>query len=316
MRFEGLDLNLLVVLDALLTENNQTAAARRINLSQPAMSAALSRLREYFDDDILTLHGRRLVPTTLGEALAEPTREALQYIKMTLTARDAFDPATSDKRFRIVLSDFMAIVFFTRVVDRVKLIAPGITFEFLPFGDQPDELLKRGEIDFLIFPELYLSESYPRAPLFDEHLVCVACKSNKRISDAITLDQYRTMGHVAAQFGPSREPAIEERLIFQHGLKRHIEVAVQSFSVIPHLVTGTQRIATMHSRLAHYYSRLLPLRILPMPLPLPSFTEALQWPPLHQKDPASIWLRELILVEAQGFCGSVNAGHTVCHLTD
>lgn len=298
MRFEGLDLNLLVALNALLTERNQTVAARKINLSQPAMSAALARLRAYFGDDILILQGRRLVPTTRGEALAEPTREALNYIKRTLTARDVFDPSTAQKRFRIVLSDFMEIVFFTRILDKVRTIAPRITFELLPFSDQPDELLKRGEIDFLIFPELYLSEAYPRAPLFDEHLVCVACRSNKKIRKSITLDQYKTMGHVAAQFGPRPQPAIEENLLFQHGLKRNIEVAVQSFSVIPHLIVGSQRIATMHSRLARHYSRLLPLRIVPVPLPLPNFTESLQWSPLHHKDPASIWLRELICAEA------------------
>lgn len=301
MRFEGLDLNLLVALNALLAERNQTIAARKINLSQPAMSAALARLREYFHDDILILQGRQLMPTPLGEALEAPTREALQHIKRTLTARDAFDPATAAKRFRIVLSDFMAIVFLTRVIDKVSAIAPHITFEFLQFGDQPDELLKRGEIDFLIFPDLYLLDLYPRTSLFDEHLVCVACRSNKAVRTSITLEQYRTMGHVAAQFGQSRHPGIEESMLFQHGLKRNIEVSVQNFSAIPHLVVGTRRIATMHSRLARYYARILPLRIVPLPLPLPSFTEALQWPPLHHKDPASIWMREMICAEAAAF---------------
>jgi len=301
MRFQGLDLNLLVALDALLTTRNQTMAARSLNLSQPAMSAALARLRDYFRDDILVLQGRRLVPTTLGDALLAPTREALQYIKMTLVAREAFDPATTKKQFRIVLSDFITIVFFARIIDKVRKIAPHITFELLPFSDQPDELLKRGEIDFLIFPDLYLSDAYPRTRLFDETLVCVACRTNKWIGKSITLHQYKTMGHVSAQFGARREPAIEERLLFQHGLKRNIEVAVQSFSMIPHLVIGTHRIATMHSRLAHHYARMLPLRILPLPLKLGSFTEALQWPPLHQKDPASIWMRNLILAEATTF---------------
>ena len=310
MRFQGLDLNLLVALDALLTQRNQTIAARTVNLSQPAMSAALARLRDYFHDEILVLHGRRLVPTTLGEALVGPTREALQYIKMTLAAREAFDPATTTKQFRIVLSDFMAIVFFARVIDRVSKIAPRATFELLPFSDQPDDLLKRGEIDFLIFPDLYLSDAYPRSPMFGEQLVCVACRSNKKIGTSITLDQYKSMGHVAAQFGARREPAIEERLLFQHGVRRNIEVTVQSFSMIPHLVVGTQRIATMHSRLARHYARMLPLRILSLPLELGHFTEALQWPPLHQKDPASVWLRDLILSHAKHFENSEHAAST------
>jgi len=135
--------------------------------------------------------------------------------------------------------------------------------------------------------------------LFDEQLVCVACAFNAEVGETITFGQYMAMGHVAAQFGRSRKPAIEEWLLLEHGLKRRIEVAVQSFSMIPHMVVGTNRIATMHSRLAKHYARTLPLRVLPLPLPLPKFTEALQWPALHHKDPASLWLRELILTEAK-----------------
>src|SRR5271165_105581 len=111
MRFQGLDLNLLVALDALLTERNLTEAARSVNLSQPAMSAALARLRDYFRDEIFTMQGRRMVPTALGAALAAPTRDALLRIKMTLATRDAFDPSTSERRFRVVAYNFMTIVF-------------------------------------------------------------------------------------------------------------------------------------------------------------------------------------------------------------
>jgi len=299
VRFQGLDLNLLVALDALLTERHLTAAARSVNLSQPAMSAALARLREYFRDEIFTMQGRRMVPTALGEALAEPTHDALLRIKMTLTTRDAFDPSTSERRFRVVVSDFVTIVFLARVLDGVRRIAPHVTFELFPFEDQPDDLLRRGELDFLIFPDIYLSDAYPRARLFDEHHVCVACAANAEVGEAITFGQYMAMGHVAAQFGRSRRSAIEEWLLLEHGLKRRIEVAVQSFSMIPHMIVGTNRIATMHSRLAEHYARTLPLRVLPLPLHLPKFTEALQWPALHHKDPASLWLRQLILTEAK-----------------
>ena len=301
MRFQGLDLNLLVVLDALLIEHNLTAAARSLNLSQPATSAALARLRDYFQDEIFIMQGRRMVPTALGKALAAPTRETLMHIKRTLATRDVFDPSTAERRFRVVISDFMTIIFFARVVETARRIAPRVSFELLPFGDQPDELLRIGEIDFLIFPELYLSEDYPRIPLFEEHLVCVACRSNLEIGESIGFDEYMAMGHVAAQFGRSRAPAIEEWLLLQHGLRRRVEVAVQSFSMIPYLVAGSNRIATMHSRLAAHFAQTLPLRIVPLLLPLPKFTEALQWPALHDNDPASLWLRKLILAEAAAF---------------
>ena len=298
MRFKGLDLNLLVVLDALMTERNLTAAARNINLSQPAMSAAVGRLRGYFRDDLFTMRGRELVPTPLAEALAAPTREALLHIQLSIASRDTFDPAKSDRRFRIILSDFMALVFFRKVLERVAKEAPGITFELLQFDDQPDEPLRRGEVDFLIFPEMYMSSAHPKAKLFDETLVCVGCSSNKHLSRKLTFERYMTMGHVAAQFGRTRKPSIEEWLLLEHGHKRRIEVAVPTFSMIPPLLSGTERIATMHSRLARHFANSMPLRIVELPLPLPAFTEAVQWPALHNNDQASIWIREIMLREA------------------
>ena len=268
MRFNGLDLNLLVALDALLSERNLTAAARRINLSQPAMSAAIGRLRAYFKDDIFIMNGRKIVLTPLGEALAAPTRDILLRVKQAVATRDRFDPAASVRKFRIVISDFMAIIFFSRLLMRVGRVAPGVTFELVPFGDRPDELLRLGEIDFLIFPEIFLSRDFPYVPLFEEDLVCVVCQSNRDIGETLSFGQYMSMGHVAAQFGPTRKPSIEEWHLLEHGIRRRIDVAVHSFAQIPYMVVNSNRIATMHARLARHFAEILPLRILPLPFSL------------------------------------------------
>ena len=128
------------------------------------------------------------------------------------------------------------ILFFSKVVERVRQIAPGVCFELIPFDDHPDEPLTRGEVDFLIFPEIFLSNGHPRVSLFEETFVCVACNSNREAKGKLRFGKYMSMGHVAAQFGRTRVPAIEEWLMLKHGLKRRIEVAVQSFSMIPHFV--------------------------------------------------------------------------------
>lgn len=298
MRFKGLDLNLLVALDALMTERNLTAAARRINLSQPAMSAAVGRLRSYFRDDLFAMRGRELVPTPRAEGLAGPIREALLHIQLSIISRDAFNPALSDRRFRIGVSDFVMVVFFQAIVERVAREAPDVAFEFLPLADDPDELLQRGEIDFLILPEMYMSRSHPRATLFEEKLVCVGCRTNKQLSRKLTFEKYMSMGHVAAKFGRTRRPSIEEWFLIEHGLKRRLEVVVQSFSMIPPMLLGTGRIGTMPSLLARHFGKTTPLRIVDLPLPIPSFSEAVQWPALHNTDPASIWMRTILLEEA------------------
>ncbi|WP_439397723.1 transcriptional regulator NodD1 [Bradyrhizobium sp. PMVTL-01] len=298
MRFKGLDLNLLVALDAVMTERNLTAAARKINLSQPAMSAAIARLRTYFRDELFTMRGRELVPTPGAEALAGPVREALLHIQLSIISRDAFDPAQSSRRFRVILSDFMTIIFFRRIVDRMAQEAPAVRFELLPFSDEPDELLRRGEVDFLILPELFMSSSHPKAKLFDESLVCVGCRTNKQLSRQLTFEKYISMGHVTAKFGRALRPNLEEWFLLEHGLRRRIEVVVQGFSLIPPILLDTSRIGTMPLRLARHFEKRMPLRIIEPPLPLPTFTEAVQWPSFHNTDPASIWMRRILLEEA------------------
>ncbi|UPK05853.1 LysR family transcriptional regulator [Bradyrhizobium sp. 170] len=298
MRFEGLDLNLLVALDALMTERNLTAAARSINLSQPAMSAAVARLRAYFRDELFTMRGRELVPTVRAEELAAPIREALLHIRRSIISRDTFNPARSNRRFRIILSDFMTVVFFPRIVNRTAREAPGVSFELLPLADEPDEPLRRGEVDFLILPKLFMSNEHPKATLFEETLVCVGCCSNKQLPRQLTFERYMSMGHVAVRFGLTRKSSIEECFLLEHGLKRRIEVVVQGFSMIPPMLLDTGRIGTMPRRLVEHFEETMHLRIIQLPLSLPAFTEAVQWPAFHNSDPASIWMREILLQEA------------------
>ncbi|APG93308.1 transcriptional regulator NodD2 [Sinorhizobium americanum] len=297
MRFKGLDLNLLVALDALMSERNLTAAARRINLSQSAMSAAVGRLRSYFRDELFTMAGREFIPTPRAEGLAPAVREALLQIQHSIVSWEAFKPAHSDRRFKIVLSDYVTLVFFEKIVERAAREAPGVSFDCLPIADDFEELLRRGEIDFLIMPEARMS-LHPHAALFEDIFVCVGCRTNEQLSEPLTFERYMSMGHVAVKFGNTRKPSFEEWYLLEHGFKKRIEVAVQGFSMIPPMLLGTERIGTIPLRLAQHFSKTIPLQIVELPLPLPPFIEAIQWPALHDSDPASRWLREMLVEEA------------------
>ncbi|WP_085026087.1 LysR family transcriptional regulator [Ensifer aridi] len=298
MRFKGLDLNLLVALDALMAERNLTAAARSINLSQPAMSAAVARLRSYFDDELFTKSGRELIPTPRAERLAPAVRESLLHIQLSIISWDPFNPVRSDRRFRIILSDYATLVLFEKIVERASREAPAVSFEFMPLADDYEDLLRRGDIDLLILPEMFMSDAHPRAKLFDEVHVCIGCRTNEELSEPLTFERYMSMGHVAVKFGNTRKPTIEESYLREHGLTRRIDVVVQGFSMIAPMVSGTQRIGTMPLRLAQHFAKTIPLRIVELPLPLPPFTEAVQWPALHNSDPASLWMREMLVQEA------------------
>ncbi|WP_331375636.1 transcriptional regulator NodD2 [Sinorhizobium chiapasense] len=298
MRFKGLDLNLLVALDALMAERNLTAAARSINLSQPAMSAAVARLRTYFRDELFTMAGREFIPTPRAEGLASAVREALLHVQLSIISWEPFNPAQSDRRFRIVLSDYVTLVFFEKIVERAAREAPAVSFEFRPPTDDNEDLLRRGDVDLVILPEILMSNAHPRAKLFDDVHVCVGCRTNEQLSEPLTFDRYMSMGHVVVKFGNSRRPGIEEWYLLEHGLKRRTDVVLQGFSMLPPMLVGTERIGTMPLRLAQHFAKTIPLQIVELPLPLPTFTEAVQWPALHDSDPASLWMREMLVQEA------------------
>ncbi|MGO7427232.1 LysR substrate-binding domain-containing protein, partial [Rhizobium ruizarguesonis] len=163
-------------------------------------------------------------PTPRAEALAPAVRYALLQIQLSVIAWDPLVPAESDRRFRIVLSDFMTLVFFEKVIKRVAREAPGVSFELLHINDDPDERLRSGDVDFLILPDLFMSAAHPKAKLFDEKMVCVGCPTNQQLRGKLSLERFMSLGHVAAMFGRTMKPSIEQWLLLEHGFKRRIEI--------------------------------------------------------------------------------------------
>ncbi|CDN51711.1 LysR family transcriptional regulator [Neorhizobium galegae] len=298
MRFKGLDLNLLVAFDAVMTERSVTAAARSINLSQPAMSAAIARLRLYFGDELFIMRGRSFLTTPRADALAVAVRDSLLNIQFSIISADPFCPAKSGRCFRFVLSDSMTLVFFGKVAERVAREAPGVSFELLPLDDEPSELLRRGSADFIILPDLFMSNEHPKRKLFGETLVCVGCPRNSLLTKQLSLEKYFSLGHIVAKFGSTKGPSLEQWLSSQHGFKMRVELVVPSFVSIPPLLSGTNRIATLPLRLVKKLEHAIPLRIVKHPFSALSFNEIVQWPALHNADAASIWMREILLQEA------------------
>ena len=195
MRFHGLDLNLLVALDALLTHQNVTRAAEQLNLSQSALSGALARLREHFDDELVVPIGRRMEPTPLARTLAEPLHEILLKTKSLVTATPTFDPQTSNRRISIIASDYSTEIFMLDLVTGLAREAPGIKIALEEHTTETFEKFNRGEINLRIIPKCFAFDGHPNERLFDEKYVCVAWKGNKQIGELLTL---RTVSKSAA----------------------------------------------------------------------------------------------------------------------
>lgn len=294
MHFHGLDLNLLVALDRLLDECNTTRAAERMHVTQSTMSGALNRLREYFDDDLLVQVGRRLVRTPLAESLVEPVRDIVLRVEATIHRRPDFDPATSDRRFRLLMSDYVETVLMSGLLPRLQRAAPGIVLELLPYNDAPWESLDRGDIDLLVIPAHYLHTAHPSEALFEDDYRCVVWSGNPAAATPPTRDDYFAAGHVVARFGSQRVPTFDESFFVGTGQRRRIELIVNDFNALAHTIVGTTRIATMHTRLARYYERLLPLETHPLPVELPTVVETAVWHRLREADQGIGWLHGLM----------------------
>lgn len=294
MRFKGLDLNLLVALDALLEEQSVSRAAERLHLSQPAMSAALGRIRDYFDDPILNLHGKRMVPTSHALRIQDELKAVLGSVDSLISKTSIFDPATSSRKFTITASDYLTQIIFVPLLRDLKAIAPHIQMEILPPADSTLELLAQGRIDFITVPEQVLSEELPSEFLFEERFVIVGCKTNPLFKEGLTEKQFYESGHVVAKLGRKRPLSISDQGLVARNKPRDTDVTVSSFLLAPEMVVGTNRLTVMHERLAKVFTKRLPIEIAAVPFKFPSLKEYVQYHSTRREDPGIKWMIEQI----------------------
>ncbi len=303
MRFKKLDLNLLVALDALLTEKNVTRAGERVFLSQSTMSNALGRLRQYFDDELLVQVGGRMELTPRAELLHEAVRDVLVRIDTTVAARPAFEPTESDREFTLFVSDYSMEVLIPAMLALAGERGSRVRFNLKPQVGQPHRNLERGEADLLIIPQDFCSPDHPVDLLFDDHFVLVVWRDSMVAQGEITMERYLQVRHVAMRAPDGGLPVFDNWLSSQHGMERDIGLTTYSFSVMPHLVVGTELVATVHSRLAHKVKGMLPIEIRPFPVPMKELHQAMQWHKYRSRDPGLIWLRDLLREAAAGMNG-------------
>ncbi len=287
MRFRKLDLNLLVVLDAMLKFKSTSRASEHLSLTQPAVSNALRRLRDHFGDELFVPLGRKMIPTPLAASLEGQVRDLLIQLQVVADKRAVFDPKTSERTFVVVASDYVAEVFLAPLVRHLSVEAPGIKLNLRVITAAAEDDLRRGEVDFLIFPERALVEGHPRRRLFKEDFTCIAWVGNTEIGDELSREDFMRLKHVFTAYArPSQFQLAIERLGWQ------IDVAclVPSFTQIPRFVVETPYIATIHSRLLPQVSKDLPLRYFRPPVRVPELHEAAQWHRHRDTDPDTQWM--------------------------
>jgi LysR family nod box-dependent transcriptional activator len=289
MRFERLDLNLLVALDALLELRSVTAAAERVGVTQTGMTAALNRLREYFQDDLFVVSGRQMCPTALAEQLYQPVRDALTLIGSTVTSQASFDPNSSTRSFTILLSDYTYTVLMAKVVNLAAVEAPDVTFTFGPAGPASVKRLARADADLLLTTNLNRAKGMPSIELLSDRYVVVCWSENPLYGDSITVEEFIAGRHVAVTF--DAESQLKYPLI---DIERNVVISVPDFYLVAPTLVGSRFLATLYYRQALLLAKIFPLRIMPLPVDLPKTTVLAQWHSVRNNDRALLWLLEHI----------------------
>jgi LysR family nod box-dependent transcriptional activator len=292
MRFKGLDLNLLVTLDVLIELRSVSRAAERLHLSQPAVSAALARLRDFFNDPLLEIQSKRMVPTAKALQLEPVLAELFATVDRMIVQGRQFDPAKSTQCFRICISDYMSNVLFPRLVSLLQAQGPGIRLDLQTPSDLALSLLEQGEIDVMLLPKEHCLRDHPAELLFEERYVVAGWSGNPLLAAPLTEEDFYAARHVAVELGSSVKDrtSFSEDQLNARGRERRIEVMAYSFTQVPALLIDTPRLTLMHERLARSLAKTLPIAWQLTPFELPLMQEMIQYHRGRGSDPALGWL--------------------------
>ncbi len=278
----------------LLAERSITRAADRLSLSPSATSNALARLREYFDDDLLVQVGRKMEPTPRAVGLQETVRDVLLRVDSAIAVPPEFDPSTSDRVFRIFVSDYTQLVFAPHVLALAGQARCSARFEFLPQVTNPQRSLERGEADLLIIPRGFLSPDHPEEVLYTEDFTCVVWRDSSLARGAFTFERYLAASHAVMQPPGSVGESFEAWFVKRYGVTRRVGVTSYGFASLPALVVGTELVATVHTRLARTLASSLPIAMREPPLAIAAMEQGMQWHKYRSRDPGLVWLRTLM----------------------
>jgi DNA-binding transcriptional LysR family regulator len=294
-----MDLNLLVVFDAVMQERNVTRAGERLNLSQPAMSHALSRLRHMLKDDLFIRSPKGMLPTPRAEELALPVRMALDGLQQSLEPAQ-FDPLKASRRFRIAVDNYAAVVLVGILAERIGKIAPRVLLEFLPSGTlKLLDLLDRSELDLAIGPHSEAGERFSHQLLLQDEFVAVLRKNHPAMNARkLSAEEFADLPHLEISSALHSTDFIDQALA-RRKLTRRIALHAPFLSAVRILATS-DNVSVLPRRVADELARHRPLGMSVLPFPSPVIKTAMIWPRWLDNQPAHRWLRDAIAAAGKG----------------
>jgi len=294
MDIRSVDLNLLVVFNAMLEHRNVTKAGEALRLSQPAMSAAVSRLRGFFDDPLFVRSGAEMVPTPKAQMLSPSIRQVVRTIEVDILRPTSFDPASSSRSFTLVTPDIAEVNFLPRLLTELAQHAPHINLKTLAMPRQAAaQALESGMADMAIgyFPDLHKAGFFQQKLISSAH-VCLVRKGHPDVGPKLTLTQFNQALHAVVK--PDGREHVFEQFLQSKGITRRVVVELSHFMSLLPIVETSNLIATVPKDLADFFVQHGKVRYVDTPMKSPVIDVHLFWHQRFQKDQAHIWLRQVI----------------------
>jgi DNA-binding transcriptional LysR family regulator len=294
MHISKVDLNLFVVFDAIYTERSLTRASQKMNLTQPAVSHALGRLRQLLDDPLFERQGHEMAPTPLARNIVGQVRSALRGLELTVNSAERFDPATSERIFTLAMRDVVEPNLLPPLMAAIAAQAPMVGVNVLRMArTELESELAAGTVDAGIDVLLPLSEHIRMLRLPGDETVVFARRGHPHVRGKMDLDLYLRQQHIQVSARRSG-PSLEDVELSRRGLRRRIRMRCQHYYTACTVVSQTDFLLTMPARYGRVLNQQFNHQILPLPLALPAIDNHLYWHANVDHDPAHMWLRERI----------------------
>ena len=290
---DTIDIRLLQVFDAVYKNRSVSEAAVSLDLGQPAVSVALSKLRHHFGDPLFVRTSNGMEPTPFGEGLVRPVRGVLEALDVVMGHQNHFDPATSKRLFRICMTDISQLVLLPRLWEALRSSAPGIRIDVLPLSADIARMLESGEADLALGLMPQLEAGFYQNVLFSQKVACMVSAKHPRIQKELRLEQYASENHAVVS-SSGAAPLILDQEIARFGLTRKVSLNIPSFIGAALVVEHTDLILTIPERLADVLKGRADVRIFPVPFQLPPYDVKQHWHERFHNDPGSQWLRRVI----------------------
>lgn len=294
MDTKRLDLNLLVTLETLLVEQNVTKAAARLNLSQPAVSAQLNRLRHEFDDPLLIPAQRGMTPTAKAMELLEPLRQALDQVRATVVSHRNFDPAKAKLTVSIACTDYLQAAVAKPLVVELRTRAPGVRVALRNLDSpQLDAQMARGDVDLALMTPQAASHSLRTRHLFDERYVLIGRRKHPRLREGITVEEFAEMDQVIVSLDGGGFVTPVDSTLADLGYRRNAVLSAASFLFVPEIVSHSDFVALVPERLVR--DRADKLEVVECPFPVEGFAVGMVWHERSHGHGGQRWIREAIV---------------------